>query len=144
MVWAYDVCRSILLAEMVVVAQTRTPGQPNLSAEKLHELRVLAIVGDFAWIIDDDWSAEERTILAGLVKAAVDRLRDRPEITNAEGRAWKILDEKTITWRGRPEPTAAVIEFGEMVADLLDGSHLPDPGSDRRWFYGFPGGRRAL
>jgi hypothetical protein len=97
---------------MVGVAQDRTPDEPTLSAEKLHDLRVLAIVGDFAWMVDGDWSVEERTILAGLVKAAVDRLGDRPEITDAEGRAWKILDEETIIWRGGPESTAAVIEFG--------------------------------
>lgn len=144
LVWAYDVARAILLAEVVAVAEARRPDQPNLAADKLHDLRVLCVVGDFACTIDEQWSTADRQLLAELIDVACARLATRPAITEAEARSWTVLDQEPLIWRGGPEPTGPVRELGMAFGQLLRGTEPPDPGPGRQWFYGFPGGPQAL
>jgi hypothetical protein len=115
-----------------------------LPAEKLRDLRVLCVVGDFACIIDEQWTAAKRQLLAEFIEVVCTRLAARPVGTDAEARAWTILDQETIIWRGGPEPTGPVRDFGAAFLQLLRGTHPPDPAPDLQWFYGFPGAPQAL
>jgi hypothetical protein len=143
-VWMYDVARAILLAEVVAVAEARRADQPNLPADKLHDLRVLCVVGDFACTIDEHWTKGERQLVAEFVEVACARLATRPVITDAEARGWTILDQETIIWRGGPEPTGPVRDCGAAFLQLLRGTHPPEPAPNLQWFYGFPGGPQTL
>jgi hypothetical protein len=100
--WVFDVCESILFAEMAAVAGEMPVSERSAwLADLEHQLRVHAIGGaDFAIPLDRWCDGHEEQFLA-LVTEAGRRLAERDRITAQQAAAWIVLDGTPIIWRGQ-------------------------------------------
>jgi hypothetical protein len=131
--WAYDVSLSVLLAEMIAVAESRPC---PWSAAILPELRVHAVVGADFHLPLDAWAGDHEEEFVALVTAACARLAPRGAITAAEAARWEVLDGNTVIWRGRDRlDVRQVVALGEAVVDIIRGVHPPAP-AGKAWFLG--------
>src|SRR5262245_1501864 len=99
--WAFDVSLSILLAELIGIAEALGPEQrPPWLAGALPTLRVHAVVGaDLLFSPDLGLEDEQLDELVALIAQASRRLRQRRTITAAEAAEWRVLDDHPILWR---------------------------------------------
>jgi len=92
--WAYDVSLSILLAELIGVAEGLGPEQcPEWLAEVLPQLRVHAVVSDFLFDLDFGLADAQLDEFVALLEEACRRLRQRRTVTAAEAAEWQVLDQ---------------------------------------------------
>ena len=123
--WVYDVCESILFAQMAdVIAET--PGSQRsdwLSALEQH-LRVDAVAGADFYVPFDKWcDGHEKEFLAILAEAAR-RLAERGRITTEDATRWTVLDNHPIIWRGQEfEDTGPVVAFAEALTEIIHGEY---------------------
>src|SRR5262249_51523067 len=113
--WVFDVCESILFAEMAAVAsQAPAADRSGWLATLEHELRVHAIVGaNFAILLDEWCDGHEEEFLA-LVTEAARRLAERGTVTAQQAADWIVLDGKPIIWRGPAAVSIdAIVAFAE-------------------------------
>lgn len=134
--WLYDVCESILFAEMAAVI-TEHPRSEWLTALK-RELQVHALVGADFYVPLDEWcDGHEEEFLAILAEAS-GRLEERGWIAAEEAATWVVLDGKPIIWRGQEfEDTAPVVAFAEILRAIIRGEY-PEAPAGHRWLFGLP------
>jgi len=137
--WVFDVCKSILFAEMVTVAsETPVAERSEWLADLEHQLRVHAIVSDFAIPLDEWCDGHEEQFLA-LVTEAGRRLGGRGFITAQQAAAWIVLDSSPIIWRGRDRvDTGPIVAFADAMAAIIRGTYPQAPPGEW-WFFGLPG-----
>ncbi len=137
--WVYDVCESILFAQMAdVIAET--PGRQRsewLSALE-QQLRVDAVVGANHYVPFDEWcDGHEKEFLAILAEAAR-RLAERGRVTAEDAVRWVVLDNHPIIWRGQEfEDTGPIVAFAEILSEIIHGGY-PNPPPGQRWCFGRP------
>lgn len=138
--WVFDVCQSILFAEMATVASERPAVERSGWLASLeHQLRVHAIVGaDFAIPLDQWCDGHEEQFLA-LVTVAGRRLAERGTITAQQAAAWIVLDGTPVIWRGQDAvDTDPIVTFAEALASIIRGTY-PQAPPGRQWYFGHPG-----
>jgi hypothetical protein len=142
--WVFDVSASILFAEMAAVAsQTPAAGCSAWLADLEHQLRVHAIVSDFAIPLDEWYDGHEEQFLA-LVTEAGRRLAERGAITAQQAGAWVVLDGTPIIWRGQDAvDTDPIVTFAEALAAIIGGTY-PQAPPGRWWCFGLPGGVQTI
>jgi hypothetical protein len=143
--WAFDVSLSILLAELIDVAEALGPEQrPPWLAGALPTLRVHAAVNDLMFPPDLGLEDGQLNELIGLLAEASARLHQRRTVTAAEAAQWRVLDGHTVLWRSAAAvETAPIAELGEAIIQLLRGT-LPSPPPGTWWFFGLSGGPRTI
>jgi hypothetical protein len=137
--WVYDVCASILFAQMAdVIAETPKSRRPGWLTELKQQLRVHAVLGANQYVSVDEWyDGHEEEFLAVLAEAAR-RLAARGRVTAEEAAAWIVVDGLPIIWRGREsEETAPAVALAEVLDAIVHGRH-PEPPPGYRWFFGGP------
>ncbi|MFY1691722.1 hypothetical protein [Plantactinospora sp. WMMB782] len=144
-IWASDAALSLLLAQLIRDVEGRPPDRrPDWWADRVAGLRVQAVVGDFFLDLALGLDAAQREEFAGLLADAAARIGDRRTFTAVEAAGWRVLDDKTVIFRGdRPAATGPVAELGQALADLIRGT-LPAPPPGHLWYYGAPGGLRTI
>jgi hypothetical protein len=144
-IYAYDIGRGVLLAEIARVAEeSPAVNQYPWLAERLRTLRVRVLVDDYEFSLDADWP-DEQELLVELIATANQRLADRKVITAQEAMEWRVLDNHVLPWRGsEPEPTAPIVDIGDAIIQLIRGTLPPDPSDGRHWCFGFPGGPQPI
>ena len=87
--WVYDVCASILFAQMAdVIAETPKSRRPGWLTELKQQLRVHAVLGANQYVSLEEWyDGHEEEFLAVLAEAAR-RLAARGRVTAEEAAAW--------------------------------------------------------
>jgi len=143
--WVFDVCQSILFAEMAAVArETPEAARAPWLADIEHELRVHAIVGaDFAIPLDQWCDGHEEQFL-GLVAEAARRLARCGSITGQQAAEWIVLDGKPIIWRGEEAvDIGSIVSFADALAAIIRGTY-PQAPPGHRWYFGVPGGVRTI
>jgi hypothetical protein len=144
--WAFDVSLSILLAELIDLAEGLGPDQrPPWLAGALPTLRVHAIVGaDFQFSPDLGLEDGQLDGLVALFAEASRRLRLRRTVTAAEAAQWRVLDDQTVLWRpAAAVETAPIAELGEAIIRLLRGTLPPAP-PGTWWCFGLSGGPQTV
>jgi hypothetical protein len=135
--WVYDVCASILFAQMAdVIAETPKRQRPEWLTALKQQLRIHAVLGADQYVPLGEWcDGHEGEFLAVLAEAAR-RLAARGRITAAEAAAWIVSDGQPIIWRGREaEETAPAVAFAEILGAIVHGQY-PEPPAGYRWFFG--------
>jgi hypothetical protein len=135
--WLYDVCASILFAQMAdVIAETPSRQRAEWLTELKEQLGVHAILGADLYVQLGEWcEGHEDEFLAVLAEAAR-RLAVRVRITSAEAAAWIVSDGQPIIWRGREaEETAPAVALAGILDAIVHGRY-PDPPPGYRWFFG--------
>jgi hypothetical protein len=137
--WVYDVCESILFAQMADVI-TETSGRQRsdwLSALE-QQLRLGAVLGANHYVPFGEWcDGHEQEFLAILAEAAR-RLADRGQITAEDAARWTVLSNHPIIWRGQEfEDTGPVVAFAAVLTEIIHGKY-PKPPPGQRWYFGHP------
>jgi hypothetical protein len=144
--WAFDVSLSVLLAELIGVMEGLPPAETaGWPKNLLHDLRVHAICGaDLHFDLDLGLTDGQRHRLLELIAEANRRVRHRGTITAAEAAAWEVLDGHSVIWRSAlVMDTAPIVELGEALTALVQGS-LAYPPAGSRWFFGASGGATTI
>jgi hypothetical protein len=137
--WVYDVCASILFAQMAdVIAETPKSSGPGWLTELKQQLRVHAVLGANQYVPLDEWcDGHEEEFLAVLAEAAR-RLATRDRVTAEEAAAWIVIDGLPIIWRGgEAEETAPAVALAGIFDAIVHGRY-PEPPPGYRWFFGGP------
>ena len=143
--WVFDVCESILFAEMAGIAaetpdRERTPWLAGLE----QPLRVHAIVGADHAVDLDDWCDGHQEEFLALVTRAARRLAGRRSITARQAAGWIVLDGHPIIWRGQDSvDTGPVVAFADAMTGIIRGTYPPPP-EGRHWYFGHPGDVPAI
>ena len=136
--WMYDVCASILFAQMAdVIAETPRKQRPEWLTALKQQLRVHALLGADQYVALGEWcDGHEEGFLAVLAEAAR-RLAARGRITAQEAAAWAVCDGQTIIWRGprEAEDTAPAVALAEALDAIVHGQY-PQPPTGYRWYFG--------
>jgi hypothetical protein len=135
--WMYDVCASILFAQMAdVIAETPKRQRPGWLSRLKQQLRVHAVLGADQYVPLGEWcDGHEENFLAVLAEAAR-RLAARGRITAGEAAAWTACDGQPIIWRGlEAEETAPAVALAEILDAIVRGQY-PQPPEGYRWFFG--------
>lgn len=138
--WVFDVCESILFAEMAAVASERPGAERSAWLASLeHQLRVHAIVGADFEIPLDQWCDEHEEQFLALVTEAGRRLAERGTITAHQAAAWIVLGGIPIIWRGQDAmSTDPIVTFAQALAAIIRGTH-PQAPPGQWWYFGHPG-----
>jgi hypothetical protein len=134
--WVYDVCASILFAQMAdVIAETPERQRPEWLSALKQQLRVHAVLGAEQYIPLGEWcDGHEEEFLAILAEAAR-RLAARGRITAGEAAAWIACDGQPVIWRGQEfEETAPAVVLAGILDAIVHGDY-PDPPTGYRWFF---------
>ncbi|WP_345634108.1 hypothetical protein [Rugosimonospora acidiphila] len=143
--WAYDVSLSLLLVEAIrageeLPADRRPAGLPGV----LDQLRVVAVVPDLGFPIEESWPPREVDLLRSLLIDVSRRLAVRGTVAADGVATWDVLDGGTISLRGAEVvDLTPVIELAGATVQLVEGT-LPRAPAGTWWAYGFEGGRRTI
>jgi len=143
--WVFDVCASILLAEMADVAAQAPAGRGSPWLTDLErQLRVHAVVGAGFAIPLDQWCDGHEDEFLALVAEAGRRLAGRGSITAPQAAAWIVLDGHPVIWRGQDRvDTGPVVAWAEALAAIIRGTY-PQAPPGRQWYFGHPGQVRTI
>jgi hypothetical protein len=144
-IWVYDAALSVLLAQVIRTVEELPPARrPAWWASCEGDLRIQATISDFFFDLHLGLEDDQREEFARLLEDAAACLLKQRAFTADEAAGWRVLDDLTVIFRGtEPEDTGPVAELGQALADLIRGT-LPAPPPNMLWFYGAPGGRRAI
>jgi len=140
----YDVCKALLLAELIDVVEAMAPDErPPWWPEVAEDIRVHAAISDVLFAADEWAEGHEEEFLL-LVAAACDRLSARGVVTPGMAHACVVLDDMTVIWRGNePMSTEPVVTFGHALAAMAAGTY-PEAPPGHQWFFGTPDGVRTI
>ena len=135
--WVYDVCASILFAQMAdVIAETPKRQRPEWQTALKLRLRVHAVLGANQYVPLGEWCDGHEEEFLAIVAEAARRLAARGRITAGEAAAWTVCDGLPVIWRGQEfEETAPVVAFAETLEAIVLGEY-PEPPAGYRWFFG--------
>jgi hypothetical protein len=142
--WAYDVAAGVFLKHLIDAAlASREANTPWLS-EAVSSWRVQAVITEFGFTLEENWSAEQRKTFIALAEEACTTLATRDIIPAEEIASWPLADDMRIYPRGAVEvATAPVVELGRAIIALVRGE-LPEPPKGEAWFFGIPTGRSTI
>ena len=137
--WVYDVCASILFAQMAdVIAETPKGQRPEWLTALKQELRVHAVLGANQYVDLGEWYDDHGEEFLALLAEAARRLAARGRITAEEAAAWIVIDGLPIIWRGEAfEETTPAVTLAEAIRDIVHGRY-PQPPTGHHWFFGGP------
>lgn len=138
--WVFDVCESILFAEMAAVAAEIPQAERTAwLADLEYQLRVHSIVGaDFA-IPLGQWCDGHEDQFVALLAVAGQRLAERGSITAQQAAAWAVLDGTPVIWRGQDVmSTRPAVTFAQALAAIIRGTY-PQAPPGHQWYFGHPG-----
>ena len=135
--WVYDVCGSILSAQMAdVIAETPKRQRPKWQTALKLRLRVHAVLGANQYVPLGEWCDGHEEEFLAIVAEAARRLAARGRITAGEAAVWTVCSGQMIIWRGKEfEETAPVVAFAEILEAIVRGEY-PEPPARYRWFFG--------
>jgi hypothetical protein len=145
-VWAYDVALGILLKHMIDAASRHDGTHRDWLSGQVDAWRLIAGIGggNYGLSVDRRWSQEQIDLFLDIVRQACRTLSERDEIPSSEIESWPILDDLRLHTRGAEVvETAPIIELGQTILALVDGTLPPAPPSTW-WYVGLPGGRRTI
>ena len=143
--WVFDVCESILFAEMADIAaqvpeRERTPWLACLE----QQLRADAIMGANHAVLLDQWCDGHEDEFIALAAQAAKRLGGHGSITAQQAARWIVLDGDPVIWRGQDSvDTGPIVTFARAMIDIIRGVY-PQPPEGRHWYFGHPGDVRTL
>jgi hypothetical protein len=138
--WVYDVCESILFAEMAGIA-ARVPEHARTAwlADLEQVLRVDAIMGADHAVLLDQWCDGHEDEFTDLVARAAQRLARRGSVTARQAAEWIVIDGNPVIWRGQDSvDTGPIVSFARAMTDIIRGTY-PQPPEGRHWYFGHPG-----
>jgi hypothetical protein len=142
--WAYDVAVGVFLKYLLDAAESSPEAQTPWLSEAMSNWRLWAVISDFGFTLEEQWSAEERKTFIALAEEACAALATRDSIAAQEIVSWPFVDDLRIHPRGSKEVhTAQVIELGRAIIALVSGE-LPEAPEGKIWLYGTPAGRGTL
>jgi len=134
--WAYDVTSSVFLKFLIEAAikQSSVTAEAWLD-DAISHWRSSAVVSDFDFYLDGDWSPSQVDLVVDLCRIATETIRAGGDLTAADVESCPVLDTQHIFTRGHdPIPAEPVARFGDAVIALLRGT-LPRPPENRWWFF---------
>ena len=141
--WAYDVVSSIF-ANFLVDAATKLDIRDEWIAETIHHWRVNAIVSDFGFYLDDNWTPDHILVVQKLCDAASSSIRTLGDFEAETVQSWTQIDGGSICTRDHDLiPCEPIARLGDSIAPLLDGT-LPAAPDGHWWFYGLDSETGAL
>jgi hypothetical protein len=142
--WAYDVALAVFVKYLLDAAQESGYANSPWLSEAMASWRVWAVVSDYGFTLDENWSAEERKTFIALAEQACTALVRRKSIPAEEITSWPFVDDLHVYPRGATQVlTAPVVELGLAMIALLR-SELPDAPKGEAWFFGTPAGRSTI
>ncbi|MFD9893143.1 hypothetical protein ACFWY9_27680 [Amycolatopsis sp. NPDC059027] len=138
--WACDVSSSILLAEMAKAAEEPAPQDTDSWLTALtRELRIHAIVGAEHGLPLDEWADGHENEFISLIEKACERLAARMAVTAEEASGRRLLDGRTVIWRGHEQlSTTPIITLGEALVKIIQRKYPPAP-AGHWWYFGVHG-----
>ena len=135
--WVYDVCASILFAQMAdVIAEMPKKRRPEWLTALKEQLRVHAVLGADQYVALGEWCDGHEDEFLAVVAEAARRLAARRRISAEEASAWIACDGQPIIWRGREvEETAPAVAFAEILDAIVHGEY-PEAPTGYRWYFG--------
>ena len=146
--WAYDVALGILLKHMIDAAKAKAePGESSWLAKQLEFWPQVAVLGGDAYglCICRKWSRNQIAIFVDLIRSACRALSIHQSISAEEVAGWSMqVGDIGMDTRGAKEVrTAPVIELGEAIIALLDGTLEAAP-RGTWWYFGLPDSRSTI
>jgi hypothetical protein len=138
--WAYDVAAGVFLKHLIDAAETSQEANMPWLSDAVSHWRVQAVITEFGFTLEEDWSAEQRKTFIALAEEACAALATRDTIPAEEIVSWPLVDDMRIHTRGASEvATGPVVELGRAIIDLVRGE-LPEAPKGEAWFFGIPPG----
>jgi hypothetical protein len=129
----------VFLKHLLDAAEASPEAEAPWLEEPMHGWRVAACISDVGYVVDDDWSEEEREKFLRLAEQACAEIGKREWFSAEEMLGWQILDGEGVFPRGEGLTAASVLELGHATIALVRGE-LPNATDGKEWFYG-PAGR---
>ena len=130
--WVYDVVSSVFLSFLVEAADEQVATNSWLS-EDVYSWRVNAIVSDYSFHLNNEWSRSQIDLVVALCRQANEAIRSRASIPASD--IPEPFPNEWIELRGHnPIPSEPVARFGEAIISLLRGE-LPEAPQGHWWFY---------
>lgn len=125
----YDVVGAVLLKYMIDAAkEAAEQAETNWLQTVIPKWQVNAVIQDYGFFIDDDWSEAQTLVILNLIARACTMLQMRWHISAAEIQSWPILEDLRIEMRGHDSiPTAVVIRLGQTISALLQNKLEKEP-----------------
>jgi len=134
-VWAYDVVSSIF-ANFIAAAAKELDDRDEWIAESIHNWRVNAIVSDYGFHLDGNWSPDQIHLVRNLCNQASESIRKSGEFDAETVQSWKQINGGAICTRDHHViPSEPIARFGDAIAALLVQT-LPTAPKNHWWFYG--------
>lgn len=142
--WAYDVALGVFVKYLLNAAQESPDANSPWLSEAVASWKVWAVVSDFGFILDENWSVDQRKTFVALTEQACTALESRKSIPAEEIVSWPFVDDLRIFPRGATEVlTAPVVELGRAMIALLR-RELPEAPKGEAWIFGTPAGRSTI
>ena len=133
--WAYDVASSIF-ANFIAEAASKMNDSDKWITESIHNWRVNAIVSDYGFYLDDNWSSDQIHMVRDLCHQASEAIRKFGELDGETIQSWKQINGGSIDTRGHDViPSEPIARLGDAIAALLYQT-LPAAPENHWWFYG--------
>ena len=142
--WAYDVAAGVFLKYLVDEAEASEYAKEPWLLDAVSHWRLQAVITEFGFTLDDQWSNSQRQIFIQLAEDACNKLKDREAIPAEEIASWPLTDDLRIFPRSKMAvPIAPIVELGHAIVALVSG-RLPRAPEGVAWFYGTPTGRSTI
>lgn len=134
--WVDDLVSSVFLKFLIDAARLEVAGAPDhWLAASIERWRVNAVISDFGFHLDADWTQSHVNTIIKLCRASTREIRKRREFSMAQIQSWSIHDDYRISTCGQdPVPGEPVARFGDAVVALLE-FDLPRPPTGQWWFF---------
>jgi hypothetical protein len=124
--WAYDVAAGVFLKHLIDAAQASPEANTPWLSEAVSSWRVQAVITEFGFTLEENWSAEQQKTFVALAEEACTTLATRNVIPAEEIVSWPFADDMRIHPRGAIEvATAPVVKLGRAIIALVRGE-LPE------------------
>jgi len=98
--WAYDVAAGVFLKHLIDAAEASEEATAPWLSEAVSSWRVQAVITEFGFTLEEDWSAEQRESFIALAEEACAALAARDVIAAEEVVSWPFVDDMRIHPRG--------------------------------------------
>jgi hypothetical protein len=137
--WLWDPVLGVFLKYLIDAAKASPEITKPWLEEPMRGWCVAACVSDVGYVVDDEWSDDEREKFLGLAEEACAEIGKQEWFSFEEMLGWQILDREGVFPRGDGVTAASVLDLGRAIIALVRGE-LPKASDGKEWFYG-PYGR---